>query len=252
MINEEAARRFWSGRDPIGSRLALDTGLPRPSSADAGQETWLEVVGIVGNLRNSDVDQGPLPQVFVSAIRQRSADFAVAVKSVPRDPLQLVAAIRAQVAAIDRNQPIFDVASMTQVLYNDLATTYVLSAILSTIGLIALTLSAAGIYGLVAYSVTQRRREIGVRMALGGTPGAIVRLLIAHATRPLMMGSVVGVFVAAGLSLLFAAAVPEIDPRDPISYGGVVLLIVISTLLATLLPARHAATIDPVQALRAD
>ena len=123
MINEEAARRFWPGRDPIGSRLALDSV--------AGQESWLEVVGVVGNLRNSDVDQGPMPQVFVSTTRQPSADLAVVVKSVGADPLQLVPAIRAQVAAIDPNQPIHDVASMTQVLFDDLATTYVLSAILS-------------------------------------------------------------------------------------------------------------------------
>jgi putative ABC transport system permease protein len=251
LINEEMAQRFWPGRDPIGSRLALDSGLPRRSVAEAGQVMWLEVVGIVGNLRNSDVDQGPLPQVFVSLVRQRSPEFAVVVKSAAGDPLQLVAAIRAQVAAIDPNQPIYDIASMRQVLFTDMASTYVLSAILSTIGLIALVVSAAGIYGLVAYSVTRRRREIGVRMALGGTPGAIVRMLLLQATRPVIVGSLVG-FVAGALSLLLAAGVPEIDPRDPISYGGVILLIVVSALLATLLPARRAATIDPVQALRAD
>ncbi|HEY9466335.1 MAG TPA: ABC transporter permease [Vicinamibacterales bacterium] len=252
VINEEMARRFWPGRDPIGSRLALDAGLPRGSSAEATQEMWLEVVGIVGNLRNSDVDQGPLPQVFVSLARHRSRDFAVALKSTVGDPLQLVTAIRGQVAAIDPNQPIYDVASMRQVLFTDMASTYVLSAILSTIGFIALVLSAAGIYGLVAYSVTQRRREIGVRMALGGTPGAIVRMLIAHASRPVVVGSLVGFVIAAGLSLLLAAGMPEIDPRDPMSYGGVISLILVSALLATLLPARRAATIDPVQALRAD
>jgi putative ABC transport system permease protein len=213
---------------------------------------WLEVVGIVGNLRNSDVDQGPLPQVFVSLARHRSRDFAVALKSTVGDPLQLVTAIRGQVAAIDPNQPIYDVASMRQVLFTDMASTYVLSAILATIGFIALVLSAAGIYGLVAYSVTQRRREIGVRMALGGTPGAIVRMLIAHASRSVVVGSLVGFVIAAGLSLLLAAGMPEIDPRDPMSYGGVISLILVSALLATLLPARRAATIDPVQALRAD
>ena len=115
VINEEAARRFWPGRDPIGSRLALDSA--------SGQETWLDIIGIVGNLRNSDVDQGPLPQVFVATTRQRSADLAVVVKSVGADPLHLVPAIRAQVAAIDPRQPIHDVASMRQVMFDDLATT---------------------------------------------------------------------------------------------------------------------------------
>ena len=244
LINEEAARRFWPGRDPIGSRLALD--------AVTGRETWLQVVGIVGNLRNSDVDQGPLPQVFVATTRQRSPSIAAVVKSVGADPLQLVPAIRAQVAAIDPNQPISDVASMTQVLYDDLATTYVLSAILTTIALLALVLSAAGIYALVSYSVVQRRREIGVRMALGARQTSIVRMIVAQSTRPVAVGGGLGLVAAAALAVLFAAGVPEIDPRDPVSYLGVVLLLLASALLATLVPARRAATINPVDALRAE
>jgi predicted permease len=244
VINEEAARRFWPGRDPIGSRLALD--------AVRGKEAWLEVVGVVGNLRNSDVDQGPLPQVFVSTTRQRDANVAVVVRSVGADPLLLVPAVRAQVAAVDPNQPIHDVASMTQVLFDDLATAYVLSAILSTIGLIALVLSAAGIYGLVSYSVAQRRREIGVRMALGARADSIVRMIVAHSTRPVVVGSLVGLIAAAGLSLLFAVGVPELETRDPLSYAGVVVLIFVSALLASFVPARRAASINPVEALRAD
>ena len=244
VINEEAARRFWPGRDPIGSRLALDSA--------SGQETWLDIIGIVGNLRNSDVDQGPLPQVFVATTRQRSADLAVVVKSVGADPLHLVPAIRAQVAAIDPRQPIHDVASMRQVMFDDLATTYVLSAILSTIGFVALVLSVAGIFGLVSYSVAQRRREIGVRMALGASPASMVRLIVAQSARPVALGSLLGLVAAAALALLLAAGLPEMDPRDPVSYTGVLLLILLSALLATLLPARRAASVNPVEALRAD
>jgi putative ABC transport system permease protein len=244
LINEEAARRFWSGRDPIGSRLALDSV--------TGQETWLEVVGVVGNLRNSDVDQGPLPQVFVSTTRQRSVDIGVVIKSVGRDPLQLVPAVRAQIAAIDPAQPIHDVASMRQVLFDDLAGAYVLSAILSSVGLVALVLSAAGIFGLVSYSVAQRRREIGVRMALGARPNSIVGMIVAHSTKPVATGSVIGLVVAAAVSLLFAAGIPEMETRDPLSYTGVILLIVLTALLASLVPARRAASINPVEALRAD
>jgi putative ABC transport system permease protein len=244
MINDEAARRFWPGRDPIGSRLALDSV--------AGKEIWLQVVGVVGNLRNSNVDQGPLPQVFVASSRQPSNQIAVVVKTVGADPLQLVPSIRAQAAAIDPNQPIHDVATMTQVLFDDLAGTYVLSAILSTIGLIALVLSAAGIYGLVSYSVTQRRREIGVRMALGAQSNSIVRMVVTHSLKPIALGSLVGIVAAAAVSLLLAAGLPELDPRDPISYTGVLLLIVVSTVLASVVPARRAASINPVEALRAD
>jgi predicted permease len=244
LINEEAARRFWPGQEPIGSRLALNSA--------NGQEIWLEVVGVVGNLRNSDADQGPLPQVFVATSRQRTNDIAVVVKSVGADPLQLVPAIRSQVAAIDPNQPVHDVASMTQVLFDDLAGTYVLSAILSTIGLIALVLSTAGVYGLVSYSVAQRRREIGVRMALGARPDAIVRMIVAHSTRPVAMGSLLGLVAAMALSLLLASGLPELNPRDPLSYLGVILLLVMAAVLASVIPARRAASINPVDALRAD
>ena len=243
MINEEAARRLWPGRDPIGARIALDA---------TGQETWLEIVGVVANVRNSDIDSAQLPQVYVSLWRYPSAGLAVVVKSASADPLQLVPPIRTQVAAIDPNQPIHSVASMSYVLYDDMASTYILAATLTTIGLIALCLSAAGIYGLVSYSVAQRRREIGVRMALGARPEWVVRMIVAHTSRPVTIGSVVGLLAAIVLSLVFAAAVPEIDPRDPISYSGVLLMIVIVAVIASYIPARRAATINPVDALRAE
>jgi ABC-type antimicrobial peptide transport system permease subunit len=141
---------------------------------------------------------------------------------------------------------------MSQVLFDDLASTYVLSAVLSTIGLVALVLSAAGIYGLVSYSVVQRRREIGVRMALGARPDSIVGMIVAHSTRPVAFGSVAGLGVALALALLLAAGVPEIDPRDPVSYVGVIVLIAVSALCASVIPARRAAAINPVDALRAE
>jgi putative ABC transport system permease protein len=248
MINEEAARRFWSGRDPIGARIALDA----VAQSGTGQQGWLEIVGVVRNLRNSDIDQGPLAQVYVAWSRQPSTDLAVVVKSASADPLMLVPAIREQVAAIDRNQPIHDVASMSQVLFDDLAGTYILTAILTTIGLIALCMSAAGVYGLVSYSVTQRRREIGVRMALGARPEWIIRMIVSHTSRPIATGSVVGLVVAMVLSVALTAAMPEIDPRDPVSYAGVLLMIAIVAFMATYFPARRAAAVNPVEALRAE
>ena len=174
------------------------------------------------------------------------------MKSTGADPLQLVPAVRAQVAAVDPNQPIHDVSSMSQVLFDDLATAYVLSAILSAVGLIGLVLSAAGIYGLVSHSVVQRRREIGVRMALGARPDWIVRMIVAHSAKPVVAGTLFGLIAAVTLSLLFAAGFPELDPSDPISYAGVLLMIVIVAFMASYVPARRAASINPVDALRAE
>jgi putative ABC transport system permease protein len=207
-------------------------------------------VGVVGNLRNSNIDQGPLPQVYVPMSRQPTTEMGVVVKSVGADPLQLVPAIRAQIAAIDRNQPIHDVASMTRILFEDLAGVYLLAALMITIGLVALTLSAAGIYGIVAYSVTQRRREIGVRMALGAQPGTIVKMVVAHVARPVAIGSLVGLIAAVVLSRAIASSFPEFDAGDPINYVGVILVITAVTLSASYLPARRAASIDPIVVLR--
>ena len=244
LVNEEAARRFWAGRDPLGSRIALN--------AMPGQETWLEVIGVVGNIQNSDIDQGPQPEVYVSASWQPSAETAVVVKSVSRDPLQLVPAIRTQVAQIDRDQPIHDVATMSKVLFDDLASTYVLASMLTVIGLVALSLSAVGIYGVVSYAVVQRRREIGVRMALGARPGAMIRMVLGQGTRPVVAGSLAGLAAAIAIASVLATAVPELDVRDPANYIAVILTIAIFASVASYVPARRAAAIDPAHTLRVE
>jgi ABC-type antimicrobial peptide transport system permease subunit len=182
--------------------------------------------------------------------RQPTAQMAVVVRSLGADPLQLVPAIRAQVAAIDRNQPIHDVASMTKVLFDDLASVYLLAALLTAIALVALSLSAAGIYGIVSYAVAQRRREIGVRMALGAQPATIVKMVVAQVARPVVVGSLIGLVAAVVLAFGIAASLPAFDARDPINYVGVILIITAVTLSASYLPARRAASIDPVVALR--
>ena len=253
LVSEEAARRFWPGRDPIGARIALAVqGSDPMTRSDSRGLTPLQVVGVVGNLRNSDVDLGPLPQVYVSTSWQPSAEIGVVVKSVGADPLQLVPAIRAEVARIDRDQPIHDVASMSQVLFDDLGSTYVLAAMLAAIGLVALCLSAAGIYGIVSYSVAQRGREIGVRMALGAPPSTIVRMIVGHGAKPVAAGSVVGLVAAVALAFGIATSVPEMDARDPINYTAVILTIAAVALAASYFPARRAARIDPLVTLRQD
>jgi putative ABC transport system permease protein len=244
LVSVEAARRYWPGHNPLGARIALD--------AAAGQEAWLQVVGVVGNLRNSDIDQGPLPQVYIPWSLRPTPEIAVVIKTADTDPLQSVPAIRAQVAQIDRDQPIHDVATMSKVLFDDLASTYVLAALLSAIGLVALCLSAAGIYGIVSYSVVQRQREIGVRMALGAEARTIIGMLVGYAAKPVIVGSVVGLAVAVAVAFAIATAVPELDARDPINYVSVGLVIAAVTLASSYLPARRAAAVDPVETLRAE
>jgi putative ABC transport system permease protein len=242
VISEEAARRFWPGRNPLGARLALD--------ATSGAEGWLEIVGVVGNVRSADIDQGPLPQVFVPASTRPGGQMAVVVKSAGPNALQLVPAVRAEVARLDRNQPIHDVALMTQVLFDDLAGTYVLAALLTAVGFIALCVAAAGVYGLVSSSVAQRGREIGLRMALGARPGVVVGMVLASGARPVAAGGLVGLMAAVVLAIGVGMSVPGVDARDPANYAAVALTIAAVAFLASYLPARRAARIDPLLALR--
>jgi len=139
---------------------------------------------------------------------------------------------------------------MTQVLFDDLAGTYVLTALLSAVGLIALCLSAAGVYGLVSSSVAQRGREIGVRMALGARPSAVVRMMIGAGARPVAAGSLVGLLAAVVIAAGIGLSVPGVEARDPSNYVAVALAIGAVALIASYLPAKRAASIDPVIALR--
>ena len=244
LVNEEAARRFWFGRDPLGTRIALD--------ATAGQETWLQVVGVVGNMRNSDVDQGPLPQVYVSTSLRPTSNMAVVVKSVSADPLRLVPAIRVQVALIDRDQPIHDIASMSQVLFNDLASTYVLAALLTAIAFVALSLSAAGVYGIVSYSVAQRSREIGVRMALGAEARHVLGLVVRQGLSMALVGTAIGVAGAFALSRWIQALLFGVTATDPATFAAVVATLLAVATLACYIPAWRATRLDPTTALRAE
>ena len=138
------------------------------------------------------------------------------------------------------------------VLYDDLAGSYVLAAVLTATGVIALILCGAGVYGIVSQGVVQRRREIGVRIALGARPGDVVRMVVADGTRPVVAGGAVGLIVAIALALATAALLSILDARDPISYAGVLSLTGVVAVGAALLPALQAAHVDPMEALRVE
>ena len=244
LVSEEAARHLWMGADPVGSRIRLsNSSLPN---------TPLLVVGVVANARSSDLDRRVMPQVYVPSSLHPDRAMAIVVRTESRDPVQLVPSIRAQAAQIDPNEPIFALASMEHVLFNDLSGTYTIAALLAGIALIALCLAATGIYGVVSYSVTQRTREIGVRMALGAHPRAILRMVIRQGAWPVVVGGVVGLLGAVALAYLMAASTSFVDASDPRSYIGVILLMVSTALGASFVPARRASHVDPIVALRTD
>ena len=242
VISEDAARVFWPGRDPIGSRATIvSPDMP---------ETPLQVVGIVANVRTSDIDQRATPQVYVPSAWRPERSMAIAVRTDGIDPLDSVQAIRAQAAILEPNEPIFAVASMEQVLFNDMASTYTLAGLLGAIAIVALCLAGVGIYGVVSYMVAQRTHEIGIRMAIGARPGDLLRMVMQQAAQPVAGGGILGAPAAVALAYATSGAFSVVDVRDPTNYLAVALAITVVAAVASGVPARRAARIDPLIALR--
>ena len=242
VVSEDAARRFWPGTDPIGTRATI--------VAPDMPNTPLQIVGVVANVRSSDIDQRVMPQVYVPSTWKPDRTMAVVVRTAATNPLQIVQAARAQAAALDPNEPLFNVASMEQVLYEDMASTYTLAGLLGAIAIIALCLAGVGIYGVVAYMVTQRTREIGVRMALGARPGGMLRMVIQQAAQPVVVGGLLGAPAAFALVYSMSGVFAVVDVNDPTNYVAVAVSILLVALLGSYVPARRAARIDPLAALR--
>ena len=182
LVSREAARRYWPGEDPIGRRIAFD----------GDQNEWLEVVGVVGDVRNSNAGSGPTPQVYVPSSWRPERSIAFVVRSAGADPTALAPSIRSELAQLDKSQPVYDIRSMQRVLVEDLGGTYLFTGMLGVFAIVALMLSAAGVYGLVSFTVSQRTREIGLRMALGAKPAAILGMVVARGSVPMMIGLVLG------------------------------------------------------------
>jgi putative ABC transport system permease protein len=190
-----------------------------------------------------------MPQVYVPSTWLPERAMAIVVRT-DGDTRLGMQAIREQAAALDPNEPIFDVLSMEQVLFNDQASLFTLAGLLGAIAVVALCLAGVGIYGVVSYMVTHRTREIGLRMALGARPAAVLRLVIRQAAQPIAGGGVLGVPAAFGLVYAMSGVFAMIDVREPINYVGVVLGILLVASIASYVPARRAARIDPLVALR--
>jgi predicted permease len=242
VVSEDAARQFWPGQDPIGARASI--------VSHEMPDTPLQVVGIVANVRKADLDQRTMPQVYLPLPWTAERAMAIVVRTDATDPLASIQAIRAQAAALEPNEPLFDVASMEQVLFNDQASIYTLAGLLGAIAMVALGLAGVGIYGVVSFVVTERTREIGLRMALGARPGAVLGMVMRQAAQPVAGGGLLGAPAAFALVYAMSGTFAAVDVRAPLNYVSVAVAIVLVAFIATSVPARRAARIDPLVALR--
>jgi len=236
IVNETLAKRFWPGGDALGKHIRF------------GPSRW-EVVGVVGDVKRQLFR--PITSDFYLPLAQHTWETMTLVARTRRQPLALTAPIRSVIQAIDRDQPVFDVKAMAQVRDRMVMPFRVLGILLSGFGVFALILAATGIYGVMAYAVSQRTREIGVRMALGARRGDILKLLVVgQGMRMTAIGIIIGLAGAAGLTQVLKGMLFGVNAIEWGIGAGVTLLLAGVSLLACYIPARRAAKVDPMVALR--
>jgi predicted permease len=245
IVNETAARRLWPGQDPIGKELSVATGY------FAGGDSTARVVGVVGDVRYQDADVPADLDVYLPAL-QRSFGRALFFVRTTGDPRVVIESVRSAIREADPGLPIHTVRTLADIAAAATARTRLLTVILGVFSLLALTLAAVGVYGVVAFAMRTRAKEISIRLALGANPSRLVGLLVGQSAVPVVVGVVVGAAAAVGLTRLVRGLLFEVDPRDAISFGSGVALLAVAGLVASWLPARRATRTDLLTPLKTD
>jgi len=244
IIDETTARRYWPDRDPIGRRLQLgdDPTVPR------FKQPWRTVAGIIKNIKNDGLDIDGVPHIYVPLYQSPNRQLSIVLRtSLPAS--QLEAQIRHEIQSIDPGLPVFNVSSMDDVLDASLASRRFSADLVGAFAGLALLLASIGIYGLLAYMVGQRSREIGLRMALGARRADIVKLILGKGFVVASAGVLAGVFFSIYSTSLMTSLLYGVRPHDPAVFLTVPALLLIVALLASYIPARRAAQVDPMIAL---
>jgi putative ABC transport system permease protein len=242
VINEALARKYFPGEDPIGKRITFGD----PQQADV---RWLNVVGIVGDVRQSSLATDAYPQVFRSYRQYPRRALTVVVRTTS-EPTAFANTLRQQVLSFDPQQPVYNLRTVEQVLAKSIARPRFNTLLITVLAGVALVLAAVGIYGVISYSVTQRTHEIGVRMALGATAGNVLRLVVGHGMFIAGAGLIVGVLGALAVTRIMGTLLYGVSAWDPVTYSALVFLLGTIALIASYIPARRATKVNPVVALR--
>ena len=245
IVNESfVARYYLPGEDPVGKRLRLaKSGAPQP---------WLTVVGVVPDIQQNfrrPLQQDPLVYVPYAAQPQRIA-FIVARTSVP--PSSLAEAFRREVQSLDQDLPVYDLRTLEDRIAQNRLNVSAIGMLFTIFAAIALVLASAGLYGVMAHSVSRRTREIGVRMAVGGSGRDIRRLIFGEAIRQIAIGLAVGLPAAFAVTRVLRTSLVGVSPGDPITFATVIVVLMLSGVLGAAIPARRAVRVDPIVALRCE
>jgi putative ABC transport system permease protein len=245
VVNEAFTRRFFKGESAVGQRIHMLYGFE-----DEGEFTW-EIVGVVGDVRGQGLDKEARPSVYVSQTQQgfRAMNLVLRTRARAAD---VVRAVRAEVLALDGQQALGRAQTMDEIVSSSVGSRRFQALLCSAFGGLALLLAALGLYGLIAWSVAQRTREIGIRMALGAEQGSVLRMIVLEGLRLAGAGLGIGLLAALAVSRALQSQLYGVNSSDPLTYVAVAALITGVALLASLLPARRAASIAPMAALKSE
>jgi predicted permease len=243
IVNEALARESFPGQDPLGRRIQC--GLDSPE--------FMTIVGVVADVRTNGPSSPHEPEIFMPYEQHPgpSTSLNIVVRSATDDPMPLVETIRRKVTALNPDVPV-RASTMRGTLGEATGTSRFQTAVLGTFAAIALLLALAGIYGVMTYTVSQRVPELGVRIALGATPGNILGLIVGHGARLALIGLALGITLALLSGRLLEGMLFGVTARDPWSLAGVSVLVAVATLAACYIPGRRAVRVDPMSALRAE
>jgi putative ABC transport system permease protein len=238
IINRTVAQKYFPAQDPIGRHLA--------NSRDKIQ---MEIVGVVGDVKFTGLNTPYIPEMYMPQAQNPAATMTLVVCSTS-NPQPLIAAVRQKTAEIDPDLPLSNIASMSEVVSASVAQPRLTTQFTGFFAGLALLLTAVGIYGVLAYSVTQRTHEMGIRMALGASRVEILKMVVGQGMKLVLAGLVFGLVVSLAVTRLLSTLLFGTSARDPLTFAAVTLLLIVVALLAAYIPARRAAQVDPIVALR--
>jgi predicted permease len=243
IVNQAFAAKYFNGADPIGHRVRL--------GSSKSTAPWLTIVGVVSNTFSGDPEHLRPPFIYMPLAQHHENFVSIAVRTAGA-PMSLTPQVRDVVTSLNRDIPIYRVYSMQEALARPLWFVRVFGTMFMIFGGIALFLAAVGLYAVMAFSVSRRAREVGIRMALGAKPADVVGMVVRQGAWQMGVGMLVGLTLALGVAQLMKVVLFDVEPRDPAIFGGVVTVLAVAGLLASLIPARRATRVDPLLALRSD
>jgi putative ABC transport system permease protein len=245
LVNSTLAKKFFPDTDPIGKRFMFG----RKALKDKSKWKWITIAGVVGDTKLYGLANPARLEVYVSCIQYPDNGMNLVVRSAV-DPAAMTTAIRGIVASIDKDQPIFAISTMDDVVTASVSTRRITLVLLGMFSALALILASIGIYGVISYTVAQRTHEIGIRMALGARRADVLQMVLAQGARIALAGVAIGIAAAFGLTRIMASLLFSVSAFDPITFAGVAILLTVVTLAACYIPARRAMRVDPMVALR--